>query len=209
MNHLPSHPPIQTTYIAYTNRGFLLHETTTTAELRLHGASVKDVRRRAAEDDLFQLSSRASRKTVAWAVLKRLENADLSLLALLAEGGLETKRLTTFYLILLEHPLLRDFMTEVVIDAVRRFARVVTTADVNAFINRKTEQVPAVSAWSEATLAKARSTLIALCDRAGLLKEDERALLIEPQLVPQALRDELERAGRREFLALLLDQGVM
>lgn len=209
MNHSPSHPPVQTSYIAYTNRGFLLHETVAVAKLLLGGASAADVQRYAVEDDIFQLSSPASRNTVVRSVLKRLNNADRSLLALLAEGGLETKQLTTFYLILLEHPLLRDFVAEVVLDAVQRFTRVVTAAEINTFIDRKIEQVPAVAAWSEQTLAKARSTLLAFCLQAGLLKEDEHTLIIQPQFIPQPLRDELGRAGRREFLALLLGREVM
>lgn len=57
------HPLIRHAYAAFTNQGFLLREVSLTAELLRNNATKVDVRREVVENDLYQLASKASRKT--------------------------------------------------------------------------------------------------------------------------------------------------
>ena len=203
------HPPIQQKYAAYTNQGFLLREIGIVAGLLLQGVSNDDLRQRVEQDDLFQLPSKSSRKTILGAVQQRLSNVPDSLLILLAEGSLDLRRLTNLYLILLKHRLLRDFIAEVVLEELRRFSRMLPPSEVGAFTHRKHDQVPDIAGWSEATLNKSRSNIITICLQAGLLSEAPDGFAIQPQVVPQTLRDELIQAGRQAFLPLLLDRETV
>ncbi len=203
------HPPIRQKYVAYTNQGFLLREVSTAARLLLQGVSQDELRRRVQQEDLFQLPSKWSRKTTLGAVQQRLSSAPAPLMVGLAEGSLELRQLINLYLILLKHHLLRDFIAEVILEEVRRFSTTLPPAEVNAFFGRKREQVQDIAGWSEATLGKSRSNIITMCLQAGLLTKASGGLAIQPQVVPSTLRDELVRAGRGEFLALLLDRNAL
>jgi hypothetical protein len=200
------HPPVRSRYAAHTNQGFLLREVTVAAEMLLTGSDTAAVLRAVRDDDLFQLRTDKSRQTIGAAVMARLEGIEEPLLALLAEGSAEVKRLTNLYLILLQHRLLRELIAEVFIDARRRLATAITGAEINAFLEQKRGQEATVAGWSEETLQKSRSNMLNVCVAAGLLEElDRKAFALQPQWVPRSLRDELAAADRGAFLPLLLD----
>jgi hypothetical protein len=203
------HPPIQQGYTARTNQGFLLQEAGLVATRLLAGATKEALRRDVMDNDLFQLAAAPSRKTALGAVQKRLEGASPELLAFLSEGSLELRRLTNLYLILLQHRLLREFIAEVVLEALGSFSYALLHSDVSAFMVRKRSQVPVIEGWSEATLFKSRTNLVNVCVSAGLLQRVTGKLSILPQQLPPALREELVSAQREGFLRLLLDSEVI
>lgn len=203
------HPPVRQAYSAYTNQGFLLREVGLVAELLLDGASQDEVSRQVMGDNLFQLRSEASRKTILGAVHQRLDKVPPALLDFLAEGSLELKRLTNLYLILLKHRLLRELIAEVILEELRRFSYLVPTSELGSFIERKRAHVPDVGSWSDATVAKSRSNMVTVCLQADLLEETEDGFRIQPQIVPGVLRDELTTVKRAAFLKLLLDREVI
>lgn len=205
MATIEKHPPVQQTYAAYTQQGFLLREVGLVAERLIAGIPEAELKQEVLEDDLFQLASAASRKTALMAIRRRLEGVPISLLTLLSEGSLDLRRLTNTYLILLKHRLLREFIAEVILEAASRLSYTVPQAEVNAFMVYKRNQVPEIEGWSEATVGKVRSSLVNLCVNAGLLERVASGWSIQTQHVPAALREELAGAQRQRFLRLLLD----
>lgn len=204
------HPSIRTKYAAYTNQGFLLREVVAAAARCMSGDSASDILKAVRDDDIFQLRTANSRQTIGSAVMARLEGVHAPLLALLAEGSTDGKRLANLYLILLQHRLLRELIAAVLGDARRRLASTVSSAEVNVFLEQARAEEPTVAAWSEKTLQKSRSNMLNVCVAAGLLEEiDGRAFALRPQWVPKPLRDELAAAGRTGFLPLLLDSEVL
>jgi hypothetical protein len=204
----PDHPPVRDAYAAHTNQGFLGRETAAAARMLLGGVTPKEVRTRIVDDNVFQLTSPASRKTAANAVLPRLEEASAGLLDLLASDVPDVRRLTTLYVILLQHRLLREFMTDVVVPKAGLASDAVTGTDVSAFMERVASQQPDVSAWSASTRQKAASNLVRVLTDAGLLQKDRSGgHTVQVSWVPQELRSELDQAGRSRFLTLLLDRG--
>lgn len=205
MDTMQRHPPVQQTYAAYTQQGFLLREVGLVAERLLAGVTEAELKREVVEDDLFQLASAASRKTALTAIRQRLEGVPTPMLTLLSEGSLDLRRLTNTYLILLKHRLLREFIVEVVLEAASRLSYTVPQAEVNAFMVFKRNQVPEIEGWSEATVGKVRSSLVNLCVNAGLLEKVAAGWSIQTQHLPTALREELASAQRQKFRRLLLD----
>ena len=202
------HPAPSRTYAAYTNQGFLLHEVSFTAKQLLAGASLTDVAQQVTEQNVFQLRSAASRKTILSAVTQRLEHAGDELLSFLAGQEPELKRLTNFYLILLRHRLLREFVAEVLHEELLQFSTTLHRGRVQAFFERKRVQESTVGGWSEQTLEKAKANILTVCSDAGLLQPQASGFLIVAQLVPSRLRQALVSAGREAYLPLLLDQGA-
>ena len=204
------HPALRVTYSALTNQGFLLRETVEAASRLAAGAQAEDVLKQVKEHDLFQLRTVKSRQTIGNAVLTRLDGVPPRLLRLLVDGGSDVQRLTNLYLILVQHRLLREFLLEVVHDALRRLATVVTMDEVNVFIEHKREQHAAVGSWSDQTLQKARSNMLNVCASADLLTRVDRAsYAVKAQWVPKVLRDELKAVDREVFLRMLLDSETL
>ena len=203
-----SHPDVDQDYAARTNQGFLLREAGLIANLLLSGATQAEIKRKVKEDDIFQLRAAKSRQTILRAVKERLSGAPETLLAFLSGGNQDVRRLTNFYLILLHHRLLREFIAEVVLAEMSRLVAVVSAAEINGFFEQKRMQDPDVGSWSEQTVQKARSNMLNVCSEAGVLhRVDRRTYEIRPQLVPAELRAELIAAGRESFLPLLLAGG--
>jgi hypothetical protein len=192
-------PPPQK-YAAHTQQGFLLREVTFVASRMNEGETPEAIRREVMDDDAFQLPSRASRTTALTAVTARLNGVTPTLLGFLAEGSHDLRRLSNFYLILVHHRLLRDFVAEVLLEALSRMDATVTAGDIRAFMVYKRDQVPEIASWSEATADKARSSLVNVCVHAGLLEKAGKNWIVRPQYVPQALREELIQAGRPHYL---------
>ncbi|MCA9840362.1 MAG: DUF1819 family protein [Trueperaceae bacterium] len=204
------HLTIQTTYAAFTNQGFLLNEVSLGADLVLTGSSLSALRTQIVEDNLYQLSSKASRQTIATAVIDRLEPLDDTYLAFLAEGSLELRKLSNLVLILLRHRLLREFIAEVINEQLLRFSYELKKADINAFFERKQIQVPELAEWTEQTIGKSRRNILTICSDAGLIEASIKGnYRIRPQYVPRALRDALDELGLEALLPLLLDQGAV
>ncbi|MDZ7801877.1 MAG: DUF1819 family protein [Trueperaceae bacterium] len=202
------HPPVRDDYAAYTNQGFLGRETSETAHLLGDGVSEQDVRRRATDENLFQLTSESSRRSTVNAVLARLDGASGQLLDVLASSDPDTRRQATLYVILLQHRLLREFIADVIVPKARLADDVVTETDVAVFMQRVASQQPDVHAWSTSTKQKAVSNMLRVLTDAGLLERKARDRhVIRTSWVSPELRNELDAAGRASYLTLLLDQG--
>lgn len=202
------HPPVRDAYAAYTNQGFLGRETAVTAELLAGGATPSEVRQRAKEQNLFQLTSESSRKSTVNAVLARLDNATPNLLRLVTSIEPDTRRLATLYVILLQHRLLREFVADVLVPKANLSDERVTQTDISVFMQRVASQQPDVDAWSATTRQKSASNMMRVLTDAGVLDRQTRDHhTVHPTWVPADLRHELEAAGRHEFLKLLLDRG--
>ena len=200
-------PQLEQSYAAHTNQGFLLQETSQLAALLLAQEDLSRVRELVMHENLLQLRAQASRKTTYSAVIARLTGVPDVLLELLVSGSVDSRRLTNFYLILLKHRLLREFMAEVVVAQQQRLLGHTSEADIRTFFSRKQDQEADVAAWSAATYQKAQSTILKLITSADLLAKTSRTTwAIQAGFVPPSLREAVIGLGHRPLLTLMLDQ---
>ena len=198
---------LEQSYAAHSNQGFLLQETSQLAALLLAQEDPVRVRELVMHDNLLQLRAQASRKTTYSVVMARLEGVPDMLLELLVSGSVDSRRLTNFYLILLKHRLLREFMVEVVVAQQQRLLNHINEADIRTFFSRTQDREPDVAAWSPATYQKAQSNLLKLVTSADLLVKVSRTTwAIQAGFVPAALRESITQLGHRPLLTLMLDQ---
>ncbi|MEH2259114.1 BrxA family protein [Nostoc sp.] len=197
----------ETAYAARTNHAFVLTETLRVAELMYQGATQEDIRQRVLVDDLFQLRSQVSRERALQTVLKRLQQVAEEYIQLIATGNLDTRRFTILFLILQEHRLLRELIAEVLLDKIKGFDYVVTTADLRTFFEGKRDQNSTVAAWSNSTYKKAASNTLLVLVNAGLLQPTSPRgnYQIRSVPVPSALRQQLLADGLAHYLTLMLD----
>ena len=197
----------ETAYTARTNNAFVLIETLRVAELMYQGATQEDIRQRVLVEDLFQLRSQASRERALQTILKRLQQVPEEYIQLIATGNPDIRRFTILFLILREHRLLRELIDEVLLDKIKGFNYVVTTADLRTFFEGKRDQNSTVAAWSNSTYKKAASNTLLVLVNAGLLQPTfpRRNYQIRSVPVPSALRQKLLADGLGYYLTLMLD----
>jgi hypothetical protein len=203
----PSYPKPSKEYAAFTNVGFQLQEVIALSQMVLAGRSAEQIRIQVLEDDLLQLPSIQSRRTIAREVLSRLNGVPTVLLEFLTDGSYDLRRLTNLYLLLLKHRLLREFAGEVLVEQLRSLDPQLTTKEVNVFVELKRSQIPAIRSWSDSTVKKAQSNLLRMYEAAGLLVSSGGATSIQIQIVPRSLRAEIEAAGHGSYLRLMLDEA--
>lgn len=183
-----------TEYAAFSNQGFLLNEVVRLAHQLSRGLYMPEVRRQAIDDNWFQLRSINSRKTITNAVLQRLEGISPAALHWLVEGDRSTQRLVNLYLILRKHLLLQEFLQELVAEKIACFSYQLGQSEVRLYFQAKREQVPQLSAWSEATFAKSCRNILTMLKEASLLERKNSSYLIHPPVLPPEptawLRDE-------------------
>lgn len=181
-------------YTAFSNQGFLLNEVVQLARQLNHGLGLSEARRQAIDDNWFQLRSISSRKTIVNAVVQRLEGVSPAALRWLVEGDRPTQRLVNLYLILQKHLLLQEFLQELVADKIDCFSYQLSQSEIRLYFQAKREQVPQLSAWSEATFAKSCRNILTMLKEASLLERKNSSYLIHPPVLspePTAwLRDE-------------------
>ncbi|MEH1956424.1 BrxA family protein [Nostoc sp.] len=197
----------ETAYAARTNHAFVLTETLRVAELMYQGATQEDIRQRVLVDDLFQLRSQVSRERALQTILKRLQQVPEEYIQLIATSNPDTRRFTILFLILQEHRLLRELIAEVLLDKIKGFDYVVTTADLRTFFEGKRDQNSTVAAWSNSTYKKAASNTLLVLVNAGLLQPTSPRgnYQIRSVPVPSALRQQLLADGLAHYLTLMLD----
>lgn len=197
----------ETAYAARTNNAFILTETVRIAELMYQGATQEDIRQRVLVEDLFQLRSQVSRERALQTVLKRLQQVPEKYIQLIATGNPDTRRFTILFMILRENRLLRELIAEVLLDKIKGFDYVVTTADLRTFFEGKRDQNITVAAWSDSTYKKAASNTLLVLVNAGLLQPTSPRgnYKIRSVPVPSALRQQLLADGLGHYLTLMLD----
>ncbi|WP_193913763.1 DUF1819 family protein [Desmonostoc muscorum] len=197
----------ETAYAARTNHAFVLTETLRVAELMYQGATQEDIRQRVLVEDLFQLRSQVSRERALQTVLKRLLQVPEEYIQLIATSNPDTRRFTILFLILREHRLLRELIAEVLLDKIKGFDYVVTTADLRTFFEGKRDQNSTVAAWSDSTYKKAASNTLLVLVNAGLLQPTSPRgnYQIRSVPVPSALRQQLLADRLDYYLTLMLD----
>ena len=197
----------ETAYAARTSHPFVLIETVTVAELMYKGATQEEIRQQVLIEDLFQLRSQVSRERALQAVLKRLQQVPFAYIQLIATGNFDTRRLMILFLILREHRLLRELISEVLLDKIKGFDPVVTPADLRTFFEGKREQSSIVAAWSDSTYKKVASNTVLVLVKAGLLQPTSPRgnYQIRAVPVPSPLRQQLLADRLGHYLTLMLD----
>lgn len=143
------------TYKAFTNQGFCFQETIRVAKLLNSGVSVAEIAQLVLEQNLFELRSVASRKTLANAVLARFEDIAIPDLS---NVSLEAQRLMVLLLIARQHRLLSELMLE--LSDQMRVAPEINQAVLQRFLSDARERDVTLLGWSDQTFKKSCSNII-------------------------------------------------
>lgn len=194
-------------YINFTKQAFALPETVIIAALITKGASPDEVKQQVLDHDVFQLRSRSSREGALRTILRRFNNVSKDYIDLLASDNPDLRRFTLLFLLLQENRLMRELITEVLIEKLNQLDPIAKGTEIRSFFETKREQEPVVAQWSASTFERtAQNTVMALA-RAGLLFpiQPKGDYEIRSMPVPSQLRQQLILDGLEPYLALMLN----
>ncbi len=198
---------INLSYTAHTKYAFALTETVEIADLLLRGLDRETIKQMVVEDDLFQLRSQVSRQGAFRTIWQRLEKLPPEYIKLIATGNADVRRFTILFSILLEHRLLRELVSEVLLDKLKQFDLVIKPSDLRIFFESKREESQILAKWSDATYQKASSNTALALVGAGLLQptKSRGAYDIRAIPVPTMLKRQLIADGFEQILVLMLN----
>mgnify|MGYP000971716015 FL=1 len=95
------------------SRPYLYKETKKAATLIKQGITVKDIKNKSIEENIFQLESESRKKEVASIIVARLKDLDKFIIDKISEGNVETSKILVLYAIIKTDRLFFEFMNEV------------------------------------------------------------------------------------------------
>jgi Putative inner membrane protein (DUF1819) len=202
-------------YKAHTNFPFLLSEATSIAQLLHQGLSLAQIKAQVIdsqpetleERDILQFRAKASRQG-AWRTIEQLlKNTPPPYIQFLATGHSDLRRYTLLFLTLRTNRLLREVISEVLLDRLKSLDQSLDRQTIAAFFDRKYEQEQIVGQWSKSTYRKVCSNTVLILVRSGLLipSQDNKAYEIQAMPIPLKLRQQLQNDGLELCLRLMLN----
>ncbi len=201
-------------YKAHTNFPFLLSEATSIAQLLERGISLAQIKAKVinppletlCEADILQFRSKASRQGAMRALEQLLNNIPLPYLQFLATGNNDLRRATLLFLTLRINRLLREVISEVLLERLKSLDRSLDRNTIAAFFDLKCEQETIINQWSKSTFQKVCSNTILILVRSGLLiPVNNKVYEIQAMPVPIQLKQQLKNDRLELYLKLMLN----
>lgn len=198
---------IQKDYKAYTNFAFLLTESGLISQLICNELSFIQIKDEIIDNDILQLRSQASRKGVFRSLRELLETIPQPYIEFLAYGNSDLRRCTLFFLNLRLNRLLRDVISELLLDRLQSLTPVLDYKLFRAFFEQKREQEPVLSGWSDSTYQKACSNTLLILVRSGILipSKNKKTYEIQAMPLPCQLKQQLLLDGLESYMKLMLN----
>lgn len=182
---------------------FLFLETRKVANLVLQGLTDDEIKKKAVDENIFQVNTETRRKEIVRIVLRRVKVLDEFLMKKLAYGDVETGKLITLYAIMKTDRLFFEFMNEVFKDKLIVKEETIEDKDFNLFFDRKKEQSKKVASWDDYTFYKIKQVITRILYEAGLISDKKERKIIKPFL-DQAIIEHLRNKGEEAILNIFL-----
>ncbi len=157
--------------------------------------------------DILQIRSKASRQGAIRTLEQLLNDIPQPYLQFLATGNSDLRRATLLFLTLRINRLLREVISEVLLDRLKSLDRSLDSNTIAAFFDLKCEQENVISQWSKSTYQKVCSNTILILVRAGLLipGNNRQTYEIQAMPIPIQLKQQLKNDGLELYLKLMLN----
>lgn len=182
---------------------FLFLETKKASNLVLHGLEDSEIKKKAVEDNIFQVKTEARKKEIASATLKRIKVLDEVLLKKLVHGNVATGKLIALYTIMKTDRLFFEFMNEVFREKLIVKDYTIKDKDFNLFFDRKKEQSERIASWSDHTFYKLKQVYIRILFEAGLIR-DKKSREIGKPFLDQSFINHLKNKNEMIIINILL-----
>lgn len=189
-----------------TGRPISVKEMIIGAKFKQQGYSDKEIKQKSAEENIFQARSEHYKNKVATTVLTRLNTLDEYLLEKIANGDIETVKQIIIYAIMKSDKFFFEFMNEIYKDKIVLRDYKINDSDINIFIQRKQEQIPQISKWTESTLKKLKSQYISMLSEAGFINKSKGYIEIIIPIIDNKIQNHLVEIGDEVYLRAMIGE---
>lgn len=153
-----------------TREQFLYYEVRVVAKLLCSGYSDEEIVSLVVSDNLFQLPTEKSVKSLCKSCLKRLRAVGTPTLnEIIANGNSESSKQASLYLLMRYNKIVCDFMVNVIGEKYRTLDFDFDKYEVEVFLNNLKLENENVASWSDLTINKIRSVLVKCLSDTGFL----------------------------------------
>ena len=185
---------------ALTREQFLFYEMRIAATLWAQGMSRAEIWEKVREENLFQFPTERMVSSILTTCFRRMDAlGSEQLVALLANGSMETAKRTNLYAMMCYNRLVWDFMTAVIGDKFRTQEFSFSRKDLNLFFFRLQEQNDTVAGWSDSTVQKIKQVLTRTLVECEYL-DSPRAQQLNPITIAPELEDAIRDTGSTDAL---------
>ena len=189
-----------------TGRPFSITEMVIGANLKLQGYSDKEIKEKSMNENIFQARSEHYKNKVAKTVLMRLNAIDEYLIEKLAISDIEKAKQISIYSVMKSDKFFFEFMNEIYKDKIVLRDYKINDSDINIFIQRKQEQIPEISKWTESTLKKLKSQYISMLSEANFIIRNKEYIEITQPIIDKSLKDHLIEIGDEAYLKAMIGE---
>lgn len=153
------------------DKGLLGKELKYAAESYARGHTFENIQEESIENNLFQVNTERRRKELADCVINRMKYLDDFTLKRIADGTVFLASVISFYAIMKINPLVYEFMNEVYKEKSELMINKITDADLNQFMDVKSQQIDEVAKWTDGNKDKVKGALRNMLIEAGMLRD--------------------------------------
>lgn len=185
-----------------TGGSLLVRESRIVARLLMGSPEACDIKAAVLDNNLFQNHSASTTRRYCRLILSRLGHLAPAQLRLVADGNDETTCLMLLAAVLKAHPIVRDFVREVIFDKVRCYEPKLEKKDWVRFLEQRETIDPEVRKWTETSRKKIGQVIIRMLAEASLLS-CTRTMTIQFPRIPFDVADSLVQSSDGQILDYL------
>ena len=153
------------------DKGLLGKELKAAAELYAQGFSFERILADSIDNNVFQVNTERRRKELADCVITRMKYLDEFTLKRISDGTIFLANVISFYAVMKINPLVFEFMNEVYKEKAELMINRITDADLNQFMDVKSQQIADVAKWTDGNKDKVKGALRNMLIEAGMLRD--------------------------------------
>lgn len=153
------------------DKGLLGKELKAAAELYVQGFSFERILADSIDNNVFQVNTERRRKELADCVITRMKYLDEFTLKRISDGTIFLANVISFYAVMKINPLVYEFMNEVYKEKAELMINRITDADLNQFMDVKSQQIADVAKWTDGNKDKVKGALRNMLIEAGMLRD--------------------------------------
>ena len=153
------------------DKGLLGKELKAAAELYAQGFSFERILADSIDNNVFQVNTERRRKELADCVITRMKFLDEFTLKRISDGTIFLANVISFYAVMKINPLVYEFMNEVYKEKAELMINRITDADLNQFMDVKSQQIADVAKWTDGNKDKVKGALRNMLIEAGMLRD--------------------------------------
>lgn len=181
---------------------FWFNETLNTIPYYLDKTPVRDMRKIAVEQNLYQVRAQDRCKRITGVVYKRLDTLTPELIIDLRDSDINTARIIHLISIMKSDQLFFEFMNLCFKKTMQLGKKNIDAADIKNFFDEKIVQSEVVAQFSPSAIYKLKQTYVKFLIEAGLV-ENAQTKKIQTPYVDYRLQDTLKQNGYGSYLSTL------